>query len=78
MANDPIPDRDTPVSPAPAVFPNSMTDAQLARLLAQIEGNRQNPDFAAFIERGRGGIAEYRQQIQDEWEREMAEQEKRK
>ena len=49
----------------------AITPERYARLVALQARLRRNPDYEGFLERGHAGIAEYRQQIQEEWERDQ-------
>ena len=75
-----MPDTQISPDPAPAEIPADLADAlaraispdRYARLVALQARLRQNLDYAGFLARGHAGIAPYRQQIQDEWEREQS------
>ena len=50
---------------------NGLTDTQVAELLAAAGRHKNDPEY---IERGREQVAEYRRQIQEEYEHELAEE----
>lgn len=72
----PEPHTETAMPVIPANAPNGMTPERLADMLARIERNKNNPRRAEYNRLMEEAITEYRKQIQEDAERELAEESK--
>ena len=69
----PAPDTTPPATPTVTVHPNGLTDEGIARMLAALGRRKNDPEY---LRRGEEGVAEYRRLIQEELERDLAQENK--
>jgi hypothetical protein len=54
--------------------PNRLTAEQLGEKLAAIRRRRNDPDYLAYLERGREATEEFRRKVEEEYQRQLDEE----